>query len=59
MKMIGLRRMAVIMWCAANITAIMLFHVSYGVVLGASEIAGITLIAGLGGFHSYSKGSKP
>ena len=56
MKVIGLRKMAVIMWCAAMITIIVVFHVCYDKSLGAAEITTMTLIAGLGGFHSYKQG---
>ena len=56
MKVIGLRKMVVIMWCASMITVIMVFYVCYNKSLDAAAIAGMTLIAGLGGFHSYKQG---
>lgn len=56
MKVIGWRKMIVIMWCASMVTTIMVFCICYNKEIGAPEIAGMTLIAGLGGFHSYKQG---
>lgn len=55
MKVIGIRKMAVIIWCAAMITVVMVVYACLGATLGTPEIMGITLIAGLGGFHSYKQ----
>jgi hypothetical protein len=55
MKSIGIRTMGVIMWCATMITIIMVCCIVYKRPLGVSEISGLGLIAGLGGFHSYKQ----
>lgn len=56
MKIIGIRKMAVIMWCSFCITIIMCAYLHYDKQIDNSAIIGMSLIAGLGGFHSYKQG---
>lgn len=56
MKVIGIRKMAVVMWCAGMIAMVMCFYICYDQKLDLPSVTGLTLIAGLGGFHSYKQG---
>lgn len=56
MAVIGIRKMAVIMWCVMAITIIMLAHIWTDMPLEASDLAGMSMIAGLGGIHMYKQG---
>lgn len=56
MKIIGIRKMAVIMWCAMMITIVMVYYVKHDKLLKTTDIMGITAIAGLGGFHTLRQG---
>ncbi len=52
MKVIGIRKMIVIMWCVGAIAGIMFSYISYNKKLDAPALAGLTMIAGLGGAHT-------
>lgn len=56
MQIIGIRKMAVIMWCASCVTVIEIVHVLKAVPSDATTITVCALIAGLGGFHAYRQG---
>ncbi len=53
MKLIGWRKMLVIMWCVGAIAGIMLAYLHYGKALDAPALAGMTMISGLGGAHTF------
>ena len=52
-KVIGVRKMIVIMWCVGAIAGIMFSYISYNKKLDAPALAGLTMIAGLGGAHTF------
>lgn len=54
-KMIGIRKMVVIMWCVGAIAGVMLAYLNYDKALDAPALAGLTMIAGLGGVHTIRK----
>lgn len=54
-KLIGWRKMLVIMWCVGAIAGTMLAYLYYDKTLDASALAGLTMIAGLGGAHTFRK----
>lgn len=56
MQVIGIRKMAVIVWCAACITVVMCAYLYCDKQVDVPAITGMSLIAGLGGFHSYKQG---
>jgi hypothetical protein len=56
MQVIGIRKMAVIMWCVMAIAIIMLAHVKADMPLDASDLAGLSMITALGGVHMYKQG---
>lgn len=58
MKTIGIKKMAVIMWCALMITIVMVCHLYFDSPLKTTDIMGLGLIAGLGGYHSYRQGQS-
>jgi len=55
MTVIGSRKMAVIMWCSAAIATVLIFYGVYGIKVDAPTLTSLSLIAGLGGFHSYKQ----
>jgi len=48
--------MVVIIFAVTAVTIVMLAHVYVKMPLEAIDLAGMSLIAGLGGFHSYKQG---
>ncbi len=55
-SVIGIRKMAVIMWCAMCISGIEIVHVILNKPSDAVTITICGLVAGLGGFHSWKQG---
>ncbi len=53
MKIIGTRKMIVIMWCVTALTTIIMYYASKEKTLGAAEITCMSMITALGGVHTF------